>query len=519
MISSDIMVLFVLKPSVKLQNRRKDNLMRLIELVGNYPCTLVWGNMDTEVEFIVQDNRQVKKGALFFAIKGDNVDGHDFIQKAINSGAKTIVGSDIKILSTFKEQGVTLVKVDHQRLALSHFSSRFFQNPSRNLVMTGVTGTNGKTSTCKILSDLLEYLKVKTGVLGTISNHFAGKVFDTKLTTPEPVSLHGFLNEMVNEGITHCVMEVSSHALDLKRVAHVCYDYGIFTNLTEDHLDYHQSFEDYFYAKVTLFNKVSKGRLINGDDFYGQRLYQICEEKKDGIRTWRFGMGPENEVRPVEICYEKDKTVFTVETPFGKIRAEVPLLGKVGVLNTMAALGILVMMRKSTKGLSEALLSVNPVPGRMELVGDGQSKRVFVDYAHTPDALEHAIEIARELTSGRVVLVFGCGGNRDKMKRPEMGKIAKKTCERVFVTSDNPRHEDPQTIIEDILKGIENKKNVTACVDRRKAIQMAIQEAQLEDVVLIAGKGHETYQEICGVRQDFDDRKVAWQALSGKEES
>ncbi len=491
------------------------DIMKLNQILEGVKYNCIQGNLDVDIKSISQDSRSIAKDSLFFAVVGEKFDGHNFISNAVNSGAIAIVGQNVANLAVDVKlsDNVVLIEVINQQKAISRIAANFYNHPSEELVMVGVTGTNGKTSVCKMLADCLEALSISSGIIGTIENRWGNHIIKSTLTTPQPISLNQILSDMKDDNVTHCVMEVSSHALDLDRTADIDYDYAVFTNLTEDHLDYHKDFESYFMAKSKLFNQASKGRVICADDEYGKRLYDICINKNDGIQTWRYGFDNSFEIYAEDIVYCKENTRFCMVTPFGKAKIEVPLLGKIAVYNTMAALSVVVMMQGSIKSVQKSSSNISAVSGRMEKVGN-----VFVDYSHTPDALKNALNIVSEMTDGRVIVVFGCGGNRDALKRPIMGKIASENAHRVFVTSDNPRNEDPKAIIDDIMKGIENTANTSVVVDRSEAIKQAIMESEENDLVLIAGKGHETYQEINGIRRAFDDRIVARKILDMKKE-
>ncbi len=487
--------------------------MKLYKILEGITYNCISGSLDIDIKYITHDSRNVVEESLFFATVGEKFDGHNFISNVIDLGAVAIVGLNVSKLDNkiYLGTDVTVIEVFNQQRDISKIASNFYNNPSNDLIMTGITGTNGKTSVCKMLADCLETLDISYGIIGTIENRWGNHVKQATLTTPQPISLNQMLSEMKNDGVTHCVMEVSSHALDLDRTVDIDYDYAIFTNLTEDHLDYHNDFESYFMAKSKLFNRISKGRVICADDEYGKRLYDMCVKKDDGIKTWRYGMDTSFEIHAKDIIYNKQKTVFCMCTPFGDVNIEVPLLGKIAVYNTMAALSVVIMMQNGIGDIKKASSNISAVAGRME-----QVENVFVDYSHTPDALKNALDIVGDMTTGKVLLVFGCGGNRDALKRPIMGNIASENAQRVFVTSDNPRNEQPSKIIDDIMSGIENKEDVTVIVDRKEAIKRAIMEASDEDIVLIAGKGHETYQEIKGVRRVFDDRLIAREILNLK---
>ncbi len=487
--------------------------MKLFDVLEGLEYSCLRGSLDIDVECITDDSRTVCSNSLFFAIIGDNFNGHKFVNSAVQNGAVVIIGREVDNVLDDVKNDITLIKINDQRRAISKIASNFYGDVSKSICMIGVTGTNGKSSICKMLFDALNGINKSTGIIGTIENKWNNTVRKARLTTPQPIELHSILREMADDDVENCVMEVSSHALDLDRVMDIAYDYAVFTNLTEDHLDYHRDFESYFMAKAKLFDQAGKGRLIFGDDEYGTRLYNMNIAKADDVLTWRYGMDKSFEIYATDIKYLNNKTQFCFVCPYGKQLVEVPLLGKIAVYNSLAALGILAMMNGSVDVLKSACSSIRAVDGRMQKVGDFH-KRVFVDYAHTPDALKNALDIVRELTNSKLIVVFGCGGNRDALKRPIMGKIASRYADKVFVTSDNPRYEDPQSIIDDIVEGIDDMSFTEVYVDRREAIKKAIAFADEDDVVLIAGKGHETYQEINGLRTDFDDRIIANEVLS-----
>lgn len=488
--------------------------MLLKSMLNGLEHELVFGDVNIDISSVHQDSRKVSEGTLFIAIKGFQSDGHTYIDKAIDKGARALVVTQIEgdFLERAKAKSITIIKVDDDRLAMSHLAAAVNGMPSQNLTMIGLTGTNGKTSTCRIISDMLNSIGMATGLLGTIANEIGGKTYKASLTTPEPVELHGLLRLMRDDKIQACVMEASSHALDLKRVDHVDFDYGVFTNLTEDHLDYHEDFEAYFKAKAKLFKLAGKGRLINVDDTYGKRLYKDC--LSDNVApVYSYAIDAPADIRAENVTFTETGSSYTLVTPRGRLDITVPLPGRIYVYNTLAALGLLDMMGLSLETIQEASRSISLVPGRMELVKKAHPVRVFVDYAHTPDALSNVIDIAKSITKGRVLTVFGCGGDRDAGKRPVMGQIAEEKSDLIYVTSDNPRTEDPHKIIEDVIAGLKEPKKAFVEEKRRSAIAMAIREARAGDVVLITGKGHETYQEINGVRYDFDDRRVALEYL------
>lgn len=489
--------------------------MLLESMLKGLEHTILNGRTDIEILGFEQDSRKVVPGGLFIAVKGFKSDGHDYIEKAIELGATAIVITDPteNLLRIASEKTITIVQVTDDRYAMSHLAAAFNRHADEKLTMVGITGTNGKTSTCRIIADMLNHVQIKAGILGTIANEIAGKTYKASLTTPEPIELHGLLKQMYNDNVPVCVMEASSHALDLKRLEHVHFDYGIFTNLSEDHLDYHADFEAYFEAKSKLFDMTSKGRLINIDDDYGERLVNKYKDADSKGATYSYGIDKAADIYAEDITYKSDGSTYTLVTPNGRIRLSVPLPGKIYVYNTLAAFGTLFMMGMSNETIALASTAIGLVPGRMEIVKRDSEIRVFVDYAHTPDALSNAIDIARSMTDQKVITVFGCGGDRDKKKRPLMGGIAEEKSDKIIVTSDNPRTEDPQVIIEEILVGLKLPDEAMVEPDRKLAIEAAIKSAQKGDIILIAGKGHETYQEINGIRHDFDDKRIALEFL------
>ncbi len=485
--------------------------MLLKSMLDGLDHSILLGNDKVEIKDVQQDSRKVSEGTLFLAVKGFKSDGHAYIEKAIEMGACAVVLTECSdaVLQVAESASVTLIKVADDRYAMSYLASRIYGNPSEKMTVIGLTGTNGKTSTSRIIGDMLNGAGVKTAVLGTIANKIGTKTYKASLTTPEPVELHTLFGRMHADEVEACVMEASSHALDLKRVDHVDFDYAVFTNLTEDHLDYHEDFETYFKAKARLFTLAKNGLLINVDDAYGKRLYDDRLACSKDARVLSYAIDSHADISAVDMNYLSDGTDYTLVTPDGEVRVHVPLPGRIYVYNTLAAFGVLFMMGLPLEEIAKAAGFISLVPGRMEVVKRGASVRVFVDYAHTPDALSNAIDIARSMTSGRVLTVFGCGGDRDKTKRPLMGEIAEAKSDLIFVTSDNPRTEEPDQIIEDIKAGLKHLESAVVEVDRRSAIGLAIKAAKEGDVVLIAGKGHETYQEIEGKRYDFNDKEIA----------
>ncbi len=468
----------------------------------------------TEVSGLCLDSRLAQPGAVFFAIKGSARDGHTGISEAIERGAIAIVCSDTsQIPASFN--GLVL-QVQDVRVILSTLAARFFGTPSQNLFTIGVTGTNGKTSITYLIEHLFNQNGHPTAVMGTINHHFGHKVWATDMTTPNPIELQSRLSQFKSEGASAVVMEVSSHALDQKRADSVFFDVGIFTNLTRDHLDYHKSMEEYHLAKQRLFTelmwKTSKTpclAIINTDDVYG-RTMKVAEPAE----IWTYGM------RDADFEFNVQKvdwggTEFTLKTPEGKYFCKSPLLGTHNIYNSVAAIAAGVAAKISVDALSDALRSFSGVPGRLQKVKSDRV-HIFVDYAHTPDALKKVLSILKDLrdqisNTSKIWCLFGCGGDRDKGKRPLMAEIAAGSADYIVVTSDNPRNEDPEMILQDIEKGFtaDQKTKVTKLINRKKAIEFVITMAKPGDVVLIAGKGHEDYQIIGDQKLEFDDFKIA----------
>jgi len=460
---------------------------------------------------LAYDSRRVQPGFVFFAIKGFEKDGHDFIEDAVRRGAVAVVAE--KELTV--PPGVTFVRVPNTRRALAAAAAAFYGYPDRWLRVIGVTGTNGKTTTTHLVRAVYAAAEEKTGLVGTLSAVYGDTVLPAERTTPESLELEALLRRMVDEGVTTVVMEVSSHALALERVAEIEFDVAVFTNLTQDHLDFHRDMADYYAAKARLFlglkelrrKKRPRRAVINVDDVYGQRLAE-----ESGGKVVTYGLMQEADFRAREVELGPHGTTFTVEWAEGEVPVELQLVGRFNVYNALAAFAVGVTEGFPATQVSEALRNVKAVPGRFERVEVGQDFTVVVDYAHTPDGLENALQAARALTAGRVIVVFGCGGDRDAGKRPLMGKIAARLADFTVITSDNPRSEDPRRITAAIEAGFRQvgaPGSYAVEEDRREAIALAFRQARPGDIVVLAGKGHEDYQIIGDKRLPFDDRKVA----------
>jgi UDP-N-acetylmuramoyl-L-alanyl-D-glutamate--2,6-diaminopimelate ligase len=461
---------------------------------------------------ITADSREVKPGFAFVAVKGGTTDGHDLIAQARKAGAKLVVG----------ERGAVDEQVPDSREALALLADAHYGHPSRAMKMVGVTGTSGKTTTTYVVEAILEASGLKTGVLGTVNFRFGGKVLPSTHTTPGPVELQKLLAEMRDQGCEAVVMEVSSHALKQKRTLGIAFDAMIFTNLTAEHLDFHPDMEDYFQSKALLFTdyvqaSIAAGKLpfaaVNGDDPYGARLLEdLRMHSPPGTGIASFGM----ETDELDLSGESlTVDLGGIRGQAGDVRFRSPLTGLFNAMNLLGAIAATRGLGIEPRPVSQGIERLPVVPGRLERVPNDRGMHVLVDYAHKSDALEKVIRtLAQVKGPQRLITVFGCGGDRDRAKRPVMGRIAVEGSDHVIVTSDNPRTERPDEIIAEILKGTEGAKNLTVEPDRRRAIEQAIRMAAKGDLVLIAGKGHEDYQIIGTTKHPFDDRKVAAEVLA-----
>jgi len=475
----------------------------------------VYGRMvvthDVEVHGLQYDSRKVVLGDLFVAISGTGVDGHKYIHHAVNNGAKVVVVEDDEVMpdSFFMHAGVVKVVVPNSRITLAQIASNYYGNPSSKLTMLGVTGTNGKTTTTHLLKSILEEQGNRTGLIGTIEYKIGNEVIPATHTTPESLELNEMLARMVEHRCSSAVMEVSSHALHQHRVHGIHFNVAVFTNLTQDHLDYHGSIEEYFKAKKILFDTLdpSAWTIVNTDDEWGKQIYNSVRSNKIA-----FGMNTSTDVRAKDVACSLSGTQFTILHGCEETVIRSSLIGGFNVSNILAAFstGIALGIPKST--LQRAIREAETIRGRFEPIVAPQGWTAVIDYAHTPDALRKALMAVRDLLmlnqQGRIITVFGCGGNRDKTKRPIMGRIAEGLSDIVVVTSDNPRHENSEIIVDEVMKGIKNHDNVHREADRKTAIHYALGRAQNGDVVLIAGKGHEDYQVIGNQKIHFSDKEV-----------
>lgn len=490
--------------------------MKLKELLKALKSYEIQGSEDTEVFDIQYDSRAVGKGSLFVAIRGEKTDGNLFAMQAVEKGAVALVTDRSKESGVrSQEYAATIIYVPNAREALARISAAFYGEPATKLKLVGITGTNGKTTTSFLVESILREAGLNPGVIGTINYRYAGKVLSAPNTTPESLDLQRLLREMVDSGVKSVVMEVSSHALDQERVGGCIFDVGVFTNLTQDHLDYHLTMDKYFEAKARLFTDfIDEGRVavINMDDPKGEELSKRAVGRVIGygVKGKGRGRGRETNMYPKDIKLGVEGIEGTLATPSGDIRIKSSLVGEFNLYNILAAIGAGVGLALPVEAIEKGISDLKNVPGRLERVDAGQPFTILVDYAHTPDALERVLSTIRGLTDKRIIMVFGCGGDRDKGKRPIMGKIAAEYSDVVIVTSDNPRTEEPMRIIEDIKAGT---TGVRVIPDRREAIREAIREANEGDVVLLAGKGHEDYQIIGKEKIHFDDREEAAKAV------
>ena len=466
--------------------------MTLRDLMGN-------GAPDVEVTSLAYSTSRVGPGALYFCVPGFRADGHDFAPDAIRRGALALVAERPLGL------GVPEVLVSDVRAAMGPAAARFHGDPTATLRVAGITGTNGKTTTAFLVREILEAAGFRTGLLGTVKSVVGGQEEEVERTTPEAIDLQATFARMLAAGDAACVMEVSSHALALGRARGIRFATRVFTNLSQDHLDFHPTMEEYFLAKRLLFDGPGPA-VVNAGDPYGRRL----AEHVPGALT--YAVEADADLRARDIHFDVAGSTFTCDTPEGPVEVRTRLPGHFNVENALAALGAARTLGVETATAVAALAEAGRVPGRFEPVDEGQPFGVLVDYAHTPEALENVLRAAREVTSGRLHVVFGAGGDRDKTKRPLMGRVATALADRTIVTSDNPRSEDPEAIVDEILVGA--GETAEREVDRRRAIAEAVRGAGPGDVVVVAGKGHEQGQEFAGGRKEpFDDVSVTREAL------
>jgi UDP-N-acetylmuramoyl-L-alanyl-D-glutamate--2,6-diaminopimelate ligase len=516
--------------------------LKLASLIGDIRISMVNGRRarrqgdvvrflkpDPDIASLHSRAQNVKPGGLFVAIQGFAADGHDYIDQALENGAVAVVAQKPVRLTS----GVALIEVEDTRKALAALAASFYGHPSEKLVVVGITGTNGKTTTSYLIERILLQAGYAPGVIGTVNYRYAGETYDNPVTTPESLDLQRILSRMLAAGVTHVILEVSSHALDLHRVDACWMDVGVFTNISQDHLDYHQDMENYWRCKKSLFTDILRSgpkqkhaaAVINRNDPKGEELVRIADLKKITV-----GDAQDNTVRSDISQQDLSGIAGRIDTPAGSFDFRSSLVGRYNCENILCAAGVAVALDVSPATIKDGIEDAAVIPGRLEPIPNQGRRFVYVDYAHTPDALRNVLAALTAIAVRRVLCVFGCGGDRDRGKRPQMGKIAAQMCDLAIVTSDNPRSEPPLVIIDQILLGTRQvcrkeysaaelgngtpEKGYTVEPDRRKAIRLAIAASRPGDTVLIAGKGHETYQILGGRTIAFDDRTVAAQALA-----
>ncbi len=499
-------------------------LIRLLEGLKTYDLT---GDPELEIEGVAYDSRQIKPGYLFVALKGHALNGHHYLEDAIQNGAVAWVGEE----STGLREDLTSVLVPNSREALSKIAARFYEYPFRGMNLIGITGTNGKTTTSYLLESMLAAAGKRPGVIGTINYRFQGKTHSAPVTTPESLDLMRFLREMADARVTDVILEVSSHALDQKRTGDCPFRVAIFTNFSRDHLDYHDTMAQYFRAKSLLFRSLNRSAadvgataIINMDDPKGEQLAALTEAP-----VVTYGLAQKWDVRAERVSADRSGLKARLITPVGDMEIQSSLIGEINIYNILAASAAALSLHVDLDEVANGIERLKMVPGRLESVKNQSGLNLVVDYAHTPDALLKTLTTLRPIVEGRLITVFGCGGDRDKGKRSEMGLVAGENSDLVFITSDNPRSEDPLSIIAQIEKGTQAsglirlnnspQRPFTGSgyfveADRRQAIRKAVALAEKKDLVLIAGKGHEDYQIVAGQRRHFDDREEAVLAAS-----
>lgn len=492
--------------------------MNLTSLLDSIKAKDIIGNTDIDIKGLSYDSRKVSKDYIFFALNGAHTNGTEFASQAVSKGAVCVI-SETKT----ENCNCTNIIVDNVLEAMSKISAKFYDYPDKKLTIIGVTGTNGKTSITYMTESILKSFNIDIGVIGTISYRYATVIIDAPNTTPQSLDLYKMMAEMVESKIKYLIMEVSSHSLVLGRVSGIEFDIAVFTNLTQDHLDFHKSMDNYFNAKKMLFYSLAtnlknnkKFAIINTDDIYGKKL---LEDTKITATKISYSTSSKNSslfCLAKDILLNSNGSCFNLESSFGNSQVSVNQIGLHNIYNILAVICICISIGIDLKQIIESLKNMSGAPGRLEKVKSIKNFSVIVDYAHTDDALKNVLSAIKNLNPARIITVFGCGGNRDKTKRPKMAKVACNMSDFVFITSDNPREEDPVEITKDVEAGAKeiSKTNYKVIVDRKEAIKEAICEAKENDVVLIAGKGHENYQIIGRTKIHFDDRETAFEILN-----
>lgn len=490
--------------------------MELKSILTGIEGLKVRGNLDLSIQKLESDSRAIKKGDLFVAIKGFDTDGHEYITKAIENGAIAILAqadTSKEILKAIPEE-ITLIVAPDTRLALATAACNFYQNPSHEFKLIGVTGTKGKTTTTYMIKEILEKQGMKVGLIGTIATYIAGKKLeDSDRTTPESLKLQQLFRQMADAGCEAVVMEVSSQSLKLNRVAGCDFDIGVFTNFSEDHISpkEHPDMEDYFQSKLKLFSMCKQG-YANADDLHASRVPKLV--KNCPVQT--YGIDNSCDLLAKDITITNSYVDFKVKLGDKNERVKTCIPGRFSVYNSLAAISVAKSLGCDAETIKEALVEVR-VPGRSELVNNKKELTIMIDYAHSPESLENILNAVKSYTRGRVISVFGCGGDRDPGKRPIMGEISGRIADYSIITSDNPRTEDPTKIVNQIEEGIKKTKGKYTCiVDRISAIKHAIEIANKKDIIVLAGKGHEPYQEINKEKFPFDERIIVNQIIDGE---
>lgn len=489
--------------------------MLLSKCIENIDVKQIQGHLETEISHVAFDSRKIKPGGLFVAISGFSTDGHLFIKQAIEQGASAIVvEKDVEV-----PESVTLIKVDNGRLALAHISANFYGHPTEKLNMVGITGTNGKTSISYFIKALLEQMHYKTGVIGTMGTLIDNQKIDTPNTTPESLTLQGICADMASASVDYCIMEVSSHALDLNRVAGCRFKSGIYTNLTPDHLELHHDMASYFAAKAKLFKMTDRANIINMDDPYGKKLKEMHLSSADSTVAFiGYSLYESSEVMAKDIEYAADHSIYTAVTPKGNIQIRVNIPGEIYIYNSLAVVAWAYSEGFELQDIAEGISALKGVKGRFETVYDAHQRKVVIDFAHTEDGLEKALSTLRPFVKNRLLLVFGvyaAPGHLGLDKRLAMGKVAAEKADYSFVTSDNPKEQDPLAIIADVVSAMAHRQGCfTTEVDRKKAIEMALESMEEGDILLISGKGHETAQVIGKVEVPFNETEIVKQKMT-----
>lgn len=475
--------------------------MNLEQIINGYEIHNISGKKNIDIKNIKNDSRKIEKGDMFIAEKGYTVDGHLYIEDAIKNGALAVVTEE-----DILDYDITWIEVENSVEAMAKFSSNFYQKPWEKMNMIGITGTNGKTSTTYLLKSIFDQVGSRVGIIGTNGVLVGDKHISINNTTPNSLMLNGILDNMNKEYVDRCIMEVSSHALELNRVEYMEFDIGLFTNISKDHLDYHETMENYYKAKAKLFHKTKEYNIINIDDFYGKRLVR---EIRSEVPLITYGIKEKADIFASHIEHGLSFIKFKLNTSDESLDIKLNTPGEFSVYNALAAASIAYAYKVPMEQIKRGLEALQGVRGRFEVVPTGRDYTVIIDFAHTADGLEKVLKVIDEFARARKIVVFGAGGNRDRTKRPEMGETVGRHADLSIVTSDNPRNEDPESIIDDVLKGtkLAGGKYVKI-IDRKEAIIYALQNAKKDDIILLAGKGHELYTLIKNEKLPFDERQI-----------